>query len=220
MTLFFRADDLGWEAERFERLASLFAERRLRLNAAAIPLACSATDAAARAARFGGLLEVHSHGLAHLDREPSGKKSEFGAARRPEDAARDLARSRETLRALFAGQYYPAFVPPWNRIADSLVPLLPAAGFKVLSRAGAPRAAVAGLAELNVTVDLHTSRLPVPNAPRELLDGIDALGQDEPVGVMLHHGRMAERDFGFLAGLLDLLVARGDRTAFLSELAS
>lgn len=216
MTLFFRADDAGWGHERFERLAALFAGRGQRLNAAAIPLAClqSRPPLPPRALEA---VEFHSHGWAHLDHESAGKKCEFGPARAPETVARELEQSRAACAELFGERYFPAFVPPWNRIDERFVSLLPAAGFRALSRDGAARAGMPGLVELNVRVDLHTSRAPAPASPEAVLEAVSAF--PGPAGIMLHHARMGDADFAFLDALLRLLPRRGARSAFFSELA-
>lgn len=219
MTIFFRADDAGWSHDRFERLADLFAARGHRLNAAAIPLACRQSPPSLPRGAARDAVEFHSHGWAHLDHETSGKKCEFGASRPLDAVVRELAESRGALAELFGDRYFPAFVPPWNRIDERFVPLLPAAGFRAISRDGSARAGVPGLAELNVGIDLHTARVPPPATPEGVLA---AAGRAEApaAGIMLHHARMTGEDFAFLDSLLGLMTERGIESAFFSELAA
>jgi len=220
MNIFFRADDIGWDHGPFLRLAGLFALEGLKLNAAAIPLACRHAGARIALAPFRGRVEVHSHGLTHLDHESAGKKCEFGESRGEDEVLRDLVLSRRTLERLFRGLYFPAFVPPWNRFSARFLPLLPRAGFRCLSRDGRLRADVPGLAELNVGIDLHTSRAPGPATPEALLSAVaEAAARAPAVGIMLHHAKMGDADFDFLADFLALIKDRGARTFFLSELA-
>jgi len=221
MDLFFRADDIGWDYERFERLAGLFVSHGLKLNAAAIPLVVLQSRAKLDLDRFEGFLEMHGHGLAHLDYESSGKKSEFGDSRSDDDVRHDLERSYEAMRRLFGTLFFPAFVPPWNRLADRFLPRLPEAGYVMLSRDGRERAQTAGLVERNVGVDLHTSRKPPPPTPEALWDEVQRLeaAGAPAVGVMLHHARMDEAAFSFLEGFMRLLNERGTSSVFLSEAA-
>lgn len=219
MDIFFRADDAGWSNDRFERLASLFAFHGHHLNAAAIPLACRQSPPALPRGAVRDAVEFHSHGWAHLDHETSGKKSEFGASRSPDTVARELTESRSALAELLGDRYFPAFVPPWNRIDERFLPLLPAAGFRAISRDGIARASCPGLDELNINVDLHTSRVPPPATPAGVLAATTGSGL-RTGGIMLHHARMAETDFTFLNELLGLMTQRGIQSRFISELIS
>lgn len=219
MRIFFRADDIGWDHAQFERLAALFVRHGAKFNGAAIPLTCR--QGRLDLARFAGHLEIHSHGFAHLDHESAGKKSEFGDSRPAQDVLSDFVRSREILEGLFPALYYPAFVPPWNRMSVRFLPLLAEAGYRALSRDGRPRADVPGLREINVSVDLHTSRIPGPATPEELmarLEREEAAGA--AAGVMLHHAKMSDADYGFLDAFLGLLRERAVETAFFSEMAA
>lgn len=217
--VFFRDDDLGWEHERFVRMLDLFTRHEFKLNAAAIPTEAAALRAAGRLnpGALPLLLEVHAHGFSHANHEADGKKSEFGRSRTSMAVVADLAAAHAVCSEVFGPAYYPAFVPPWNRLDEAWAPLVRAAGFEVLSRDGTPRASVPGLLELNVSVDLHTDKRR-PGAG--LADWLEALDRspDGPVGIMLHHAKMAEADFGRLEAFLAELRARGTASSFFSEL--
>jgi hypothetical protein len=226
--LFFRDDDLGWEHDRFRRMLESFVAHGFKLNAAAIPAACRAmmsqrTGLDAVVDGWGSwplVLEVHAHGWSHANHEPAGKKAEFGAGRPGWEVARELVEAQAVCRDLFGPAYYPAFVPPWNRIADEWLPLVREAGFELLSRDGERRATVPGLAEWNVSLDLHTDKARPEAGPAEWLAAVERWPADVPLGVMLHHARMGERDHARLREFLAELRQRGIQTWFFSELGS
>lgn len=218
--LFFRNDDLGWDLAKFDRLLSIFARTDHKLNAAAIPLACLEVY---DRADFNGSekhLQVHAHGLAHLDHEEFGKKCEFGPARDLESVRRDLRQSFEITERVFTDMFYPAFTPPWNRMLPEFIALLPTAGFQMLSRDGKKSAGVDGLAELNIDIDLHTAKTDRTWSVDELLLEIQTKAKAQAqVGIMLHHKHMADRDYEFLEQFLERLNREGVSSHFFSEMA-
>ncbi|MDW3205775.1 MAG: hypothetical protein R8L07_09525 [Alphaproteobacteria bacterium] len=77
---------------------------------------------------------VLPHGYAHRNHEPADrKKAEFGAARDPEEARREIRSGIHTLSQAFDGAFFPLFVPPWNRIAPEVAALATDIGLAGLS---------------------------------------------------------------------------------------
>jgi hypothetical protein len=143
---------------------------------------------------------VLQHGIAHANHAPpTAKKAELGPARSATTQAGALATARRRLEALFGPRFMPVLVPPWNRIADDLVPLLPHAGFVGLSTAGPRRRAQAapGLVQVNThldPIDWHGTRQGRPSAElvaetvRHLrARRLDAAADPEPLGLLTHH---------------------------------
>lgn len=219
--LFFRNDDLGWDLAKFARLLDLFARAGHKLNAAAIPLICLEVYDRMTFSTYQHVLEVHAHGLAHLDHEASGKKNEFGPARDCQAVKRDLRQAYELTETTFSGLFFPAFTPPWNRMEMEYMQLLPESGFKLLSRDGDKTAAIAGLTEINIDIDLHTAKVERAWSVELLLEEINTIGhQQETVGIMLHHKHMRDADYVFLQAFLERLTRERIATYFFSELAA
>lgn len=154
---------------------------------------------------------VLQHGWRHANRAAHGKKTEYPAERPAAAVAAELAAGRDRLAELFGGRALPVFVPPWNRFAPELLPLLPESGLVALSGMAAlpPRAPPpAGVAALDVHVDvtdwrgnrgfvgagaaigglvfwLQAARLGAPATPG-------------PIGVLSHHIVMDRATAAFL----------------------
>lgn len=224
MWLFFRDDDLGWNPREFARLVTLFAKHDQKLNAAAIPSLLS-DDVLAESIPYSyqaaPFLQIVSHGYSHTNHEAEGKKSEFGASRSAADVRAELEFARKSLEGRLEN-YFPCFVPPWNRIDDKFLPLLSEAGFLMLSRETevALKSDRAPVPEFNVVIDLHTrkdnERLGAKEIFRDLARRHEA-GEDH-AGVMLHHGRMTDEDFATLDELLKNLTKRNIRSVFYSDM--
>ena len=87
--------------------------------------------------RSAGRVDVLQHGYAHRNHEPpAAKKAELGAARPAAMVREELGRGARLLAAAFGAQALPVLVPPWNRIAEPLIDLLPAEGYRGLSTHG------------------------------------------------------------------------------------
>ncbi|RZA05016.1 MAG: hypothetical protein EOP11_13820 [Proteobacteria bacterium] len=224
MRLFFRNDDLGTNPAEFARLVTLFAMHDQKLNAAAIPSGLSEEIIRAsipysyQAAPF---LQVVTHGYSHQNHEREGKKCEYGISRSLNDVRTELEFGRHSLSEKFEN-YYPCFVPPWNRMHDRFLALLESTGYRMLSRETevAAKSASATIPEFNVYLDLHTRKDGERLSAEEILRSLSArqdAGEDH-AGVMLHHNRMTADDFTTLNQLLKDLSRRGIQAAFFSEL--
>ena len=189
-----RDDDAVEPTAALDRLLTIAGDTPVAL--AVIPH--RATEGLARRLAAATTVSVLQHGIAHLNHAtPPAKKIELGAGQVPAAMAEALAAARHRMAALFGPQFRPVLVPPWNRIADELVPLLPGAGFIGLSTAGARRTSVRGLNQVNSHVDpidWHGTRRcrPAGEIVAETVRHLAARrggapSCEEPIGILTHH---------------------------------
>ncbi len=216
-TLWWRDDDAVEPSPALARLLALAEARDLPLALAVIP--ARASEALAQ------WLKAHpvrpallQHGYAHRNHAAdSEKKAELGAQRPANAVLEELARGRGRMTALFGETWAPVLVPPWNRIAEHLVPELAGLGYRGLSTHG-PRAAATpapGLVQVNTHLDIM--HWPPPRGflgEAESLEVLIAqlrarrLGEadaTEPTGLLTHHPAHDEPAWAFLEALLGRL---------------
>lgn len=198
LPLWWRDDDAVSPTPALDRLIALATRAGAPLYLAVIPR--HATAALADTVRQAGEVFALVHGWAHENHAPPGaKKAEFGAHRPAAAMTQEALAGRELLNNLFGPSLLPVFVPPWNRISGDLPALLPAGGYRALSRFG-PRAtpqAAPALAEINVhldPVDWHGSRSAIPAdrmaaqlAADLVLRRTGRTDATEPYGLLTHH---------------------------------
>ncbi len=125
-----------------------------------IPLAMAVTPDLAQGDLFDGLppqVAVLQHGCDHINRASVGEeKSEFSAAEPRHVVLARLTAARLRLQAVAGPRALPVLVPPWNRIAVTLLRDLPGAGYVGISGwAGRRRLpAVIGLRQVDTHVDI------------------------------------------------------------------
>lgn len=154
------------------------------------------------------------HGYAHENHAGvTGKKSEFPAGRPLPLRCADLKAGKDRLQSLFGARLLPVLVPPWNRAADDLLPILPGLGFAAISgfKPYADRQAAPGLIRLNTQVDpidWHGGNPPAGaaralEAACTMLRGM-RLGELplQPVGLLTHHLRHDQAAWDFTAAFL------------------
>jgi len=150
-TFWWRDDDLNEPTDAFDLLLDMRRLLDIPLTLAVIP---NNVDP-----RIGADLdgcELVQHGVTHISYAKDGeKKSEFPASRPVAEIIKELASGNDRLAYLFADQFYPVLVPPWNRISDGLFPELKALGYAGISRYKPRKKAmpVAGFAEINTHID-------------------------------------------------------------------
>jgi hypothetical protein len=209
--LFFRDDDVDEDEAPLRRLLSLFLERNTPINLGVIPGRLTAA-CAEMLAQFAGSapapLELNQHGWLHLNHESEGRKCEFGPSRTYAEQLADIAQGRERMNEAFGPNWFPVFIPPWNRCTEETHRALDHLGFRALS-AKLGGAVVTGyrFEEISITLDLYRwnggARL---KPPEEVVDSLIAqLSRQQTIGVALHHKVMDERAFSFLGSLLDAL---------------
>jgi peptidoglycan/xylan/chitin deacetylase (PgdA/CDA1 family) len=208
--VFFRADDVAVPGRRLARLVDIFTKQQVPLTFAVVPAWLTET-------RCQGLFELcrrnHSlwcwtqHGWRHFNHEPQGKKAEFGPSRSFTLKQKDLQTGFRRLNRLLGGSFTPVFTPPWNRCDSETFQALEELGYQAISRnLGAQPPAPAALTEYSVNVDLHTRKerdgeSGWQNFFKELRK---SLGSGF-CGIMIHHQRMNNAAFDFLALLLSEL---------------
>lgn len=206
-----RDDDATRPGPALERLISV--ADGIPLSLAVIP--AGAEPALARFLDGVPGATVLQHGYAHTNHAPAGeKKAEFGAHRPAPAMLAEIAAGRDRLSELFGDRFLPVFVPPWNRIADSVVAGLGGCGFELLSTFGRRHSDTA-LPLRNCHIDLidwHGSRgflgiEPVLGTLVALLAEfrLDAPDKPEPVGIMTHHRDHDAAGWQFLATLRDIV---------------
>jgi hypothetical protein len=220
-TFWWRDDDAVEPSAPLDRLLALSADSGVPLAIAVVP----GRSVAALAGRLASTAETTTalqHGYAHCNHAPPGeKKAELGRHRPAAAVCEELARGAAVMAGLFASETLPVLVPPWNRIAPELLPLLPDLGLTGLSTYGPrPSAAPAkGLLQANAHVDIMRW-----DASRGFLGEAEALGllcghlrarrnaagnggvdSAEPTGLLTHHLAHDEAAWAFLARLMPLL---------------
>ena len=218
-TLWWRDDDAVAPGDRLERLMSIAGNVPIAL--AVIPGAAepALADWLARPiqARLKPGVLVLQHGWRHSNHATQGKKkSEFPAERRREDVASELAAGRVRLGELFGDRALPILVPPWNRLDDSFLTVLPDCGIHGISRVNSPptRRPASGLIEVNVHVDcvawLHGRGFIGAGAALAGIIGqlrkrrLGRVRVDEPTGILTHHLVHDEKTEAFLRRLLEV----------------
>lgn len=221
-SLWWRDDDAVADTPALRRLLDL-------AGAEAVPVALAVIPGALEDGLLSGLQgreQVHllSHGFQHRNQAPAGhKKAEFGPHRPVYELLAEAAMGWERLTALAGDRAVPVFVPPWNRLDERLIALLPHARFVGLSRFGPRRRpeAPAALVEVNCHVDPIAWR-----RDREFLGTAETLDRltghlaarrtgevdpDEPTGLLTHHLAMDAAGWSFLADLLRFMGRRDGR---------
>lgn len=219
-TFWWRDDDATQPGPRLDRLLGLAVTHGVPLCLAVVPQ--PATDALRETLHSTSAeVAVVQHGYAHQNHAASGEKSmELGGHRPAAHVIAELAVGQERLTA-WPG-FVPMMVPPWNRIAPHLVPLLPELGYTALSTIDPrPSPRHGALALLNVHVDLIAwgNRNADGTAPfigdEAAIAAIVAhlaarrtgtADADEPTGVMTHHRDHDVRLWRFIEGLLSRTV--------------
>ncbi len=207
-TLWWRDDDAADTGPALDRLLALHRDSGVPLALAVVPAQATPALAARLAGEPG--VDLLQHGYAHANHAPPGdKKMELGLHRPAMLVLGELGTGRMALERLFGARPLPVLVPPWNRIAQPLVPTLPEIGFRGVSTFG-PRGRVhpvRGLRAVNTHVDLidwKTRRF--VGAPAALQALVGALARvreagrhaGEPVGILSHHLAMDAEAWDFL----------------------
>ena len=213
LRLFFRDDDVDEDEATLRRLLRLFLERNTPINLGVIPGRLTAAGAELLAQSVGAapaMLELNQHGWLHLNHEREGRKCEFGPSRTYAEQLADVAQGRERMTEAFGPDWFPVFVPPWNRCTEDTYRALDHLGFRALS-AKQGDSVVTGyrFKEISITLDLYRWKGGACMKPsNEIVDDlIVQLSQPQTIGVMLHHKVMDERAFFFLESLLDTLAS-------------
>jgi predicted glycosyltransferase len=205
-----RDDDAIAPTSALDRLLAMARGYRVPLALAVIPAAAQP----ALAERLKGEPAVHVlvHGFRHDNHAPPGeKKAEFGPHRPLDALLADAGAALSPLRAGFAEQLVPAFVPPWNRLSPALIPVLPGLGFRGLSTFGRQGAAP-NLVIANThcdPIDWHGGRGLVDEGKllARLITHFAEAPAEAPVGLLTHHLVQDEVVWDFCERLIEHLLA-------------
>jgi hypothetical protein len=216
-----RDDDAAQPCPALERLLELAAPARMPLALAVVPAATG--EALAGRLNNEDHVAVLQHGYAHQNYAGNGeKKVELGPHRPAQVVIGELATGKLRLESLFGAKAVPVLVPPWNRIAPALVPVLPELGYRGLSQFAARtrQSPVRGLKQCNCHLDLMDWRrrqfIGAPAAISALVKhlALRYVGRatqpevaSEPTGIMSHHGAHDNQAWAFLERLLGMLSA-------------
>lgn len=149
LNIWWRDDDAVAPTTALEQLNTLSDGLDIPVHIAVIP--ASAKPELAAFTRVHTNLVPLVHGWRHHNNAPAeAKKSEFGTPRPAGN--REIQQAQARMRDLFGSSYLPVFVPPWNRLDPSFVPILKDAGFLGLSTF-TPRTSDRKLLQINTHVD-------------------------------------------------------------------
>jgi hypothetical protein len=217
-TFWWRDDDAGDATPALRRLLALTERTGAPLALAAVP-AWATPALAAAVAGAGDVVTVLQHGYAHENYAPLGqKKFELGPERPAPIVVAEIAQGWQLLEGKFGARFWPALVPPWNRMAPYLPPFVAELRYRGLSQFGPRlrRQPVRGLVQVNTHVDIVYWKGPAPRfaGAAKLIDefalhlaarrGGEA-DPDEPTGLLTHHAAHDEACWGFLDALFDRL---------------
>jgi len=218
-TLWWRDDDATEPVPALERLLSLSQGFGVPVALAVIPegITASLPAALSRCAR----VSVLQHGYAHRDHAASDEPSaELGSHRAASVVLDELALGGARLRQELGELFQAVLVPPWNRIADALVPSLAGLGLTGLSRFSPRQSArtAQGILVSNCHVDPVDWRAGgVFRGEERTLSGLlghlrarrlGAVDAREPTGVLTHHRRHDDDTWAFMERLLSYTRAR------------
>jgi hypothetical protein len=203
-TLWWRDDDAVDATPALDRLLTLQRTHDVPLALAVVP--AGATPALAALLSQASGIDLLQHGYAHTNHAPAGeKKAELGPERPAMIVLGELGTGWLALERLFAAAVLPVLVPPWNRIAPGLVPVLPEIGFRGLSTFGIrpQRRLVPGWTQVNTHIDLIDWRAGRFAGTEAVLGAftnalVAARASDEPIGLLSHHLAMDEDAWDFL----------------------
>jgi len=206
--VFFRDDDVDEDEPTLRRLLDLFAGKNVPVILGVIPAKLT-DEAVSLLAKFSDSIEIVQHGWQHANHELTGRKCEFGHSRSFNEQFKDIARGQAQMHEAFGHDWFPAFIPPWNRCTAQTHQVLDQLGFRVLSQLHSVTSPLTGFSfqEMSVTLDLFRWKDGATLKPQEeLLQAIvQQLSPSQPIGIMLHHKVMNDEAFLFVEQLLDAL---------------
>lgn len=216
-TFWWRDDDATRSGPALEHLLNLASHHGLPLHLAVIPALSDAS--LAQRLDHANVVWVLQHGYDHSPHaHPGERKRELGGPRPRDEILQQLALGRAQLQQLFGDRVLDILVPPWNRIDDDLLPLLPPLGYRRLSVLGPRRTEPTGLPEINVHIDIIDWRqrrfAGSGVALQQLLRHLEGrrrgdVDPTEPTGLMTHHRDHDDGCWAFLDELLTVLSETG-----------
>ncbi|HEY0275148.1 MAG TPA: polysaccharide deacetylase family protein [Paenirhodobacter sp.] len=207
LRLWLRDDDAVAPSAPLDRLLDLTGAAGVPLTLAVIPAPWNAAPTGPDLARrldAAPWVSVAVHGWSHHNHAPAGvKKQELGPHRPVAVMRAELQAGWARIAGLHGARALPMLVPPWNRIAPDLVPLLAVDGFRAISTFG-PEVQVAGMQVLNTHLDIidwHGGRVGRP--AEAMWADLAALARSgrRQAGILTHHLVHDAQSWDFLADL-------------------
>lgn len=229
LPLWWRDDDAIAPTSALDRLIDMSTRLDLPVHLAIIP--AHAEPSLAQVVNDAPHLIPVTHGWSHHSHAPATeKKAEFGAHRPLEHVVNDARQGRAQMRALFGADAGHMFVPPWNRIAPTVMCALPALGFAALSTF-TPRTKASpapGLTQINTHLDpINWKSGKTLIDPSTLIEQITHQLADrrrgdadatEPYGILTHHLVHDADIWSFTEQLLTHLLAGPTRCWTINDL--
>jgi hypothetical protein len=213
-TLWWRDDDAGDAVPALHRLLDLSQRHGAPIALASVP--ARVTPALAKRVAETPTATVLQHGYAHTNHAPAGAKgAELGPERPAPIVVGELAQGWQILEAHFGPRFFPAMVPPWNRMAPYLPPYLAELRYRGLSQF-LPRTRaepVRGLVQVNTHADLLSWKPKPARCSGDAKIMADLVGHlaarragtadpAEATGVLTHHMAHDEAAWTFMEKLL------------------
>ena len=211
-SFWWRDDDATAPTPELERLLALHARTEVPLSLAVIPQRMDGELTGALRPFEAGVTALQ-HGYAHDNHAPAGeKKAELVGSRPTPHILAELAQGWQNLLAL--PRRLPVMVPPWNRVAPHLIPLLPEIGLTGLSTFGPRRRASPTPASRQANTHVDPIDWRAGQAFRGLTESVRAavshlrdrrnatVDSTEPTGLLTHHLAMDEPTWRFVDAFL------------------
>ncbi len=194
-TFWWRDDDLNEPTAALERLISLREKFDIPLTLAVIPDNVDPT-----LIDYIDGCELVQHGVTHISHVAANeKKTEFPQARDIQEISQQLTAGKARLSELFTSDFFPFLVPPWNRISEETLNLLPDLGFVGVSRFKSRQSAcpLPVFAEVNTHIDpvnwkINRSAFDEDIILNEVISTLQnrrhgVVDATEPTGILTHH---------------------------------
>jgi hypothetical protein len=203
-----RDDDATHATAALDRLLEI--QRRFDVPLALSVIPAHADRSLARRLRLESRVFVLQHGWNHVNHAGSGRRAaELCDFRDPVEVRAQLANGLERLDELFGGRVLPVLVPPYNRLAAQLTPIV-AAAYRFLSVHGD----FPGIAmpSRNTHIDIIDWRLQQSQAPARLIRTLvtalrlrryGILPVTLPLGILTHHLSLTTSMWSSLEAILE-----------------
>ena len=210
--LWLRDDDAIVPTAALDRLLDISARYAAPVTVAIIP-AASGPALAGRLAEARHAVPV-VHGWRHLNHAPPPeKKQELGVHRPVSAVVSDMSLALDRMTELYGDRLLPLLVPPWNRIDQSLLPLLPDLGYAGVS-GFRDQPAAGDIPVINTHVDIIDWRGTRGGRDHAVLAAelTEELAAARPaggaVGILTHHLDHDETCWSFLEKLFEITGAQ------------
>ena len=217
-TFWWRDDDTEAPSDDLDRLIALAERFSAPLHLAVVPHKID-LQLAARLRASPSIFALQ-HGFAHKNHEPKGTRaSEVGEVRDIALQEGDLTEGWRRMLAADLPNLLPVFVPPWNRIAEKTLHVLPRLGYRAVSNFDRRPNPPIGLPHFNGHIDpirwkegakFAGTEKTLEQCVRHLRQRrLGEADRDEPTGFVTHHLQTDEATWDFSAALMERLTQGG-----------